>query len=319
MPEPSSVLLQPIEALKRLAEPFDVALIQWRIIVTSRDGKKGLVAAYADTRAYADRLNDVLGPVNWTQEYAVYLAQNFEREGKGQGSQGRISAKVMVVCKLTVVLRTPLSSERSESAAVISPAEGPSGAEREGWTQSSHSATGEQWADDENALTSADAQAFKRACACFGLGRYLYDVPHAWVELDNRKQIKKAPELPGWARPAKQAEGTGNREQGAEPSRAREQAGNGNQGVEDARSLTVAALTRPQLLEQVNALIAKHLPGTDQKTLEKKGFVLQRFFGTSVWTEIVKKTPTDKLVHALAGPNDELCPLELALTQAKRG
>jgi len=32
--------------------------------------------------------------------------------------------------------------------------------------------TGEEWADDENGMTSADAQAFKRACSCFGLGRY---------------------------------------------------------------------------------------------------------------------------------------------------
>ena len=36
----------------------------------------------------------------------------------------------------------------------------------------SHSATGEELADDENAVTSAEAQAFKRACACLGLGRY---------------------------------------------------------------------------------------------------------------------------------------------------
>jgi len=36
-----------------------------------------------------------------------------------------------------------------------------------------HSGTGEAWADDENAMTAAEAQAFKRACSCFGLGRYL--------------------------------------------------------------------------------------------------------------------------------------------------
>jgi len=39
----------------------------------------------------------------------------------------------------------------------------------------SHSGTGEEWADDLNAMTAADAQAFKRACSCFGLGRYLYE------------------------------------------------------------------------------------------------------------------------------------------------
>ena len=39
----------------------------------------------------------------------------------------------------------------------------------------SHCGTGEEWADGDNSMTSADAQAFKRACSCFGLGRYFYD------------------------------------------------------------------------------------------------------------------------------------------------
>jgi hypothetical protein len=38
----------------------------------------------------------------------------------------------------------------------------------------SHSATGKTWTDNEDAGNSAKAQAFKRACSCFGLGRYLY-------------------------------------------------------------------------------------------------------------------------------------------------
>jgi hypothetical protein len=36
-----------------------------------------------------------------------------------------------------------------------------------------HAGTGEEWADEDNAMTSAEAQAFKRACSCFGLGRFL--------------------------------------------------------------------------------------------------------------------------------------------------
>jgi hypothetical protein len=41
--------------------------------------------------------------------------------------------------------------------------------------------------------TVAEAQAFKRACAMFGLGRYLYDLPSAWVEFDAQaKKISKA-------------------------------------------------------------------------------------------------------------------------------
>jgi hypothetical protein len=52
----------------------------------------------------------------------------------------------------------------------------------------SHSGLGEEWADNENAGTSAEAQAFKRACSCFGLGRYLYDLGGHWVDLDERRQ-----------------------------------------------------------------------------------------------------------------------------------
>ena len=65
----------------------------------------------------------------------------------------------------------------------------------------SHSGTGEAWADDDNGMTSADAQAFKRACACFGLGRYFYDFPAMWVDLDQKGQPAKPPVLPSWALP----------------------------------------------------------------------------------------------------------------------
>src|SRR5215472_11325416 len=65
----------------------------------------------------------------------------------------------------------------------------------------SHSATGEEWADDENALTPAEAQSFKRACACLGLGRYLYYFSRTWVDLDDHKRPKNISQLGGWATP----------------------------------------------------------------------------------------------------------------------
>ena len=43
--------------------------------------------------------------------------------------------------------------------------------------------------------TSAEAQAFKRACSKFGLGRYLYDLPVVWVEYDdNNRRLTEIPE-----------------------------------------------------------------------------------------------------------------------------
>jgi hypothetical protein len=65
----------------------------------------------------------------------------------------------------------------------------------------SHSATGEEWTDNENAGTSAEAQAFKRACSCFGLGRYLYNLDGVWVDLDEHLRAKEMPQLSGWATP----------------------------------------------------------------------------------------------------------------------
>jgi hypothetical protein len=41
--------------------------------------------------------------------------------------------------------------------------------------------------------TVAEAQSFKRACAMFGLGRYLYELPSVWTEFDSqRKRITDA-------------------------------------------------------------------------------------------------------------------------------
>jgi hypothetical protein len=43
-------------------------------------------------------------------------------------------------------------------------------------------------AADANPATSAEAQAFKRACAAFGIGRYLYELPRIWCDYDNEKK-----------------------------------------------------------------------------------------------------------------------------------
>jgi hypothetical protein len=44
--------------------------------------------------------------------------------------------------------------------------------------------------NDPNFWTVASAQAFKRACSAFGLGRYLYDLPQLWADYDaNRRRF----------------------------------------------------------------------------------------------------------------------------------
>ena len=65
---------------------------------------------------------------------------------------------------------------------------------------------GEKWADDDNAVTAAEAQAFKRAASQFGLGKYFYDLKESgvnlWVPIDERKVPKQVPHLPTWTIPS---------------------------------------------------------------------------------------------------------------------
>lgn len=53
---------------------------------------------------------------------------------------------------------------------------------------------GESDTREANATTSAAMQAFKRACAAFGLGRYLYALPQLWADYDDAKKTFVKPE-----------------------------------------------------------------------------------------------------------------------------
>lgn len=168
---PPTTQFTPEHAKQLFAElevPFDPAVVEWRVTNTTQVNgyPRGQVIPYADQRAYTDRLNRLFTPAGWTRRYTVHTSANFQR-----GEDQKIVAKVFVTCELTI------------------------------FGLGSHSATGEEWADDSNAGTSAEAQAFKRACSCFGLGRYLYYFSGIWMDLDDRKRPKSKPALVGWAIP----------------------------------------------------------------------------------------------------------------------
>jgi hypothetical protein len=80
--------LRKVRAL--LTEPFDPGEIKWRVTATSTNQgnrgsqKRGQLVAYADQRAYTDRLNAVFGEWDWTRDYDVQVAQNFERWALGR-------------------------------------------------------------------------------------------------------------------------------------------------------------------------------------------------------------------------------------------
>ncbi|HEU5404109.1 MAG TPA: Rad52/Rad22 family DNA repair protein [Terriglobales bacterium] len=185
--------LTPAEALARLEEPFASKDVKWLVAATSRDGRKGRVAPYADPRAYTDRLNRIFTAGGWTREYSIHTVSPITRMKKDKPIQ---TGKVLVTCVVSI------------------PGVG------------THSGSGEEWADDENAMTSAEAQAFKRACSCFGLGRYFYNFAEMWVDLDEYKHPREIPALPSWALPECE------RRAPVQSGTARTETGNGTKPVE---------------------------------------------------------------------------------------
>lgn len=157
--------------LERLEEPFDPELLFWKPQATNQDKTKAVAAVYADPRAYSDRLSEVLGHDGWSEHYQAlatpYIKPGWKDKPAVEGH------KLVVICTVTI----------------------------DG--VGSHSSMGESDASDENAATSAEAQAFKRACTKFGLGRYLYDFPkNQWCDYDSKKRtITRPPAIPDWAKP----------------------------------------------------------------------------------------------------------------------
>lgn len=127
--------------MNELKRPFAPDDISWLPGATTKDGAKVQAMAYADLRAYMDRLDEVCGD-DWQVAYAPWGER--------------------IICNLTI----------------------------HGITRSSTGEMDNQSQKREIGGTVAEAQAFKRACAMFGLGRYLYNLPSVWVEYDaQRKQI----------------------------------------------------------------------------------------------------------------------------------
>jgi hypothetical protein len=135
-----------IKALLEL--PFRAAEITWRVL---GDGERAegeaRIIPYAYRAAYMRRLDILFGPGGWTQSFSMTTVSNIQRSKKVNKAYAMITTgKILVTSTITI----------------------------EGF--GTRSSTGEGWADDENGTTRAQAQAFRRACAEFGLGRYLREL-----------------------------------------------------------------------------------------------------------------------------------------------
>lgn len=130
------------DLLRQLMEPFKPEHITWKPGATK--GDRCLALAYADLRAYMERLDEVCD-LDWSVEYMPW-------------------GNDRIIARLTI----------------------------DGVTRASTGEMAKQDVLNEMGGTVAEAQAFKRAAAMFGMGRYLYDLPSVWVAFDAQaKKISK--------------------------------------------------------------------------------------------------------------------------------
>ena len=137
----------------RLCEPFAVEEIKFlpKSPVQEHGSWKCLALPYADKRAYEDRLNDIAFGQWSTPPNPACLAGN------------------KLVIPVTVVICGVARTDYGEAFL------------------SSLSRKGES-REEENSATEAYSQAFRRACAQFRLGRYLYRLRKLWLPYDPEKR-----------------------------------------------------------------------------------------------------------------------------------
>ena len=131
--------------------PFRSVDLSWRVLSKNTTSRQARVIPYARRQAYMKRLDFLFGPSGWSQTFGVSTVSNIQRE-KYIGNKSTLITTGKVLVTSTISINS----------------------------MGTKSSTGEGWADDENGSTRAEAQAFRRACAEFGMGRYLRDLDK-WV------------------------------------------------------------------------------------------------------------------------------------------
>jgi hypothetical protein len=183
--------------LKLLAEPFEVEDVYW--LPQSVNGTNAVAAAYANKRVYTERLDDVLGAECWQVEIDPPITTDYIKTTK----EKRVDWK-----DPTSAILIPFSQEKNFKVMIKA---------RCGvWVDYMNqwvwkSSTGVAEAADENSVTTAEAQAVKRAISMWGPGNYFYSLGTQTVPYDKMtKKFKTTPSLPDWAIPVRKCQDCSN-------------------------------------------------------------------------------------------------------------
>lgn len=135
--------------LAELGRPFSLDAIRYKVLTRAGDDKKAMAAFYMDARLVAERLNYVVGPENWQDEYKPLLTSGVEMAAHYFPVECRLS--VFGIEKVDVGVY-----QRNQP--------------------------------DELAWKSAYSDAFKRVSVKFRVGAYLYAIPKLRVEVNTYEQ-----------------------------------------------------------------------------------------------------------------------------------
>lgn len=80
---------------EELARPFAPEDLEWRIQVTSKDKTSGLAIPYVTNRAIQDRLDEVVGPENWYNDYKPWHG-NGRRTRRSAAFPSTLRAKALL-------------------------------------------------------------------------------------------------------------------------------------------------------------------------------------------------------------------------------
>ena len=140
-----------------LAEPFSSEDVEWRLQNVSKDKTRGLAVAYVTARAIQNRLDEVVGPENWQDEYISWHG----------GSTLKEASQLCVIRIFDKEKNLWISKTDGAENTDIEPVKG------------------------------GLSDAYKRAAVKWGIGRYLYDMEAAWVDVDsNYPKVIPNKELP---------------------------------------------------------------------------------------------------------------------------
>ena len=181
------------QTLEKLREPFDPSVVEFLPQTVDYRNNTAVAAAYADSRVYSARMNAVIGVGFWQSEvvrvehvpFLKVIKAKTDWKNKDENGHPKVlePARDVAGHKVGAVVRVGVWA-------------GP----LLGWVW--QDSTGAKDTADENWITSAEAQAYKRAMSKWGPGEYFYAFGKQSYGYDaKRGGWTQQPEIPDWAFP----------------------------------------------------------------------------------------------------------------------